>query len=306
MKLRTAVLILFSLFLYVSGNAQDTATHAVKVSKHKVKHSVSNVKDSTKAGSNKSEHHTNDSVKLHRTYVSAPPKYARDGYVAINYGFGLPSGDYKSTGNATNGQILSLSAAFPGIFSHCGIAFKFDAGTNGIDQTGLAGELNSQNTYPNIHYSVLGVWGKYSYKTVLTGIYLTYPSKHFTIDGRILIGAMFANIPALSVNYYDSSTKNRGTYQQAISSGSAFAMDFGIEARYEVKPKISILFSIDYLHAVPTFNFITTGAGLNILGNIVQETGRQASSDQAFDLDTFTLGVGYTISAQKHSVPKEN
>jgi hypothetical protein len=299
MSFKALFLSIISLFLFQSIHAQDTAKHVEKSSKHKMKHAA---KDSSKIKITESVVHINDTARSHKKDTSSRHKYPRDGYVAINGGFGIPNGDFSSTGNATGGKIFSISAGFPGIISHCGIAFKFDEGTNGMNQTGLLGMLSSQNGFPNIHYSIAGVWGKYSYKTLLTGLYLTYPNKYFTVDGRVLFGAMFASIPSLSVNYKDSAG-NTGTYYQAKTSGSAFAMDMGIEVRYAVMAKLSVMLSIDYLHAVPTFNYVTTGAGLTPVGSIEQETGRQASSDQPFDLYSFTLGVGYTIYAQKPTPP---
>lgn len=227
------------------------------------------------------------------------PKYPRDGYVAIMGGLGAPVGSYASAGFASAGDMFSICAAFPGIISRWGIAFKFDNGVNGVNQNEFLESLNNQIGNNNQFYSMITL-NKFTYSSFLAGLYLTYPARRFTIDVRILAGVMMAYMPLETTNISDLSTGNNGSYSQSASSGSAFALDFGIEARYPVKPKFCIILGIDYLHAAPSFPIVTTGAILSSYGSSLQENegGQEVTLDQPFSLFNFSLGVGYTISAK--------
>ena len=279
--------------------AQDTAKHIY------IK-STDTIPRAKKIRNNSPKAHKKETIRKDTTRIVKVPKYQRDGYIAIMYGIGIPNNSFASGGNAANGKVFSISAAFPGIISHGGIALKFDHGINGFNETGLVQSLNNQIGFSNINCSLTGSVGQYSYSTLLSGLYLTYPSKHITIDARILVGVMFAIEPAFSANYTDQASGNTGTFTQAEALGNAFAFDMGIEVRYPVLHKFCIFLSADYLTSSPSFNNITTGAALNSTGNIVHEIGRETTAGQSFDLSNFSLGIGYIISAQKRSVPKPN
>jgi hypothetical protein len=299
MVTRILFTILVSFFLFQSIQAQDTAK-SINNNKHRNRNHIN---DSLKAARLMKRPKENDTAKLHKTYSAKIPKYKRNGYIAILGGLGIPNNSFSSGGNAANGKIYSLSAAFPGVISNGGIAFKFDHGINGINETQLVESLNSQTASYNVNSSLTGTIGQYYYSTLLCGLYLTFPGKHITIDARILAGVMLAELPPITVNYNNQYSGNSGTYYQAITSGKAFAFDMGIEARYRVYERFCIILSADYLTAAPSFNNITTGAGLSSSGNIIQETGRETIINQSFDLSNFSLGVGYIISAQKKSAP---
>ncbi len=54
------------------------------------------------------------------------------------------------------------------------------------------------------------------------------------------------------------------------------------------------------MHSVPTFLSVVTGSEITSTGTIISAPGRQVmGGDQPFDLYTISIGVGYTISAQK-------
>jgi hypothetical protein len=112
---------------------------------------------------------------------------------------------------------------------------------------------------------------------------------------------MFAQLPALTVTYNDEYSGNTANYTTAGSSANAFAIGFGFEVRYPVKPRITILLSGDYLHAAPSFSIIRTGATLTSYGSIVPDNGNGQvnTTTQPFNIFSFSLGVGYTIFAQK-------
>jgi hypothetical protein len=283
-----------SLFLLQSVRAQDTVKHSSKKNKSVMKRTPESV-----------ETHKKDSGKARPVFV---PKYARDGYVAVSGGLGAPSGNYLGAGCAASGTVYSISAGFPGIISHGGIAFKFDDGTNALNKNQFLESFSNGIGLTNMNYSFAGSVNPYTYKTLMTGLYLTYPAKNFSIDARILGGVMMATVPAMAVNMSDQTNGTSGIFYEGETSAAAFALDFGIQARYRVASKFCVILSADYLHADPSFLLVVSGAALNAngtsTGTIIQETGRQTSgADQPFSVFNLSLGVGYTITAKKPSAP---
>ncbi len=285
-----------ALFIFIFSIQSLQAQDSVK---HKAKHNHSSKVSSA------SNSDTKDEVKAKTPKPVVMPKYQRDGYVALSAGLGAPVGGYSGSGSAGSGSVFSISAGFPGIISHCGIGLKFDDGTNSINQGNFLNSLSNGLGFSNISYSFVGKVNAYSYKTLLTGIYLTYPGKTITIDARILGGVMFANVPSIAINMTDNTTGNMGAFYQGETSASGFAIDFGLDARYWVNRKFSVIFSADYLHADPSFLLVVTGAALNTNGEIAQEAGRETTaSSQPFSLFSLSLGIGYNIMAQKPSSPQ--
>ena len=229
------------------------------------------------------------------------PKYPRDGYVAVTGGIGLPLAAFASNLGAATGSAFSISAAFPGVISHWGIALKFDYGINGINEGRLDGIENNKSGFSNINCTVPDGLGHFSYSAFLTGLYLTYPKRHYTIDFRLLGGVMIAAMPNLTLTYNDESRGQSANFYQGQTSASAFAFGFGFEARVPVKHRFCIIIGGDYLHAVPAFNVITTGATLTSYGSIVSggDGGDEVTTDHPFNLFNVSFGVGYIISAQK-------
>jgi hypothetical protein len=298
MKSALAAIVLF--FLFQSAHAQDTLKHT---DSHKHKTHIS---DSAKVSHLKHESHFKDSTTTHKSEVSVMPKYPRDGYIAVMYGLAAPTGSYSQNEGAITGSDFSLSAAFPGIISRWGIAFKFDHGSNGINADRLSSTLTNNTGFANITCSLPYTLGHCSYSSYLAGLYITYPGNRLTIDLRILAGAMSATLPSVTAEYYDQTTGTDGLQYQGQTSGSAFAIDFGIEARYPVTHRLSVFGSIDYLHADPSFLIVTSGAAFASDGSIILGSGQEVTSDQAFNLFNLSLGMGYTISAQKAKLTKAN
>ncbi len=303
MNIKILLATIISFFLIQPVRAQDTVKVAGKTAHKKTVHgSKNNAGDSLKEASVKKQAYLKDTTKIHKSSVVKVPKYKRDGYVAVMGGVGFPAGAYAS-GNAAAGSVFSISAGFPGVISHSGFAFKFDYGMNSLNQQQYISSLNNQIGISNINYAFTGTPEKFSDKTLLTGLYITYPGNHLTIDVRILGGVMMATYPAYAINIVEPGGGVIGTINQFDTKGTAFAIDFGIEARYHVKPKLSIIFSMDYLHANPSFTDVVTGIVSAPNGIILQENGEETSS-QSYNLFNLSLGVGYTISAQKPSIPR--
>jgi hypothetical protein len=220
-------------------------------------------------------------------------------------GLSFPLAAYASNEGAATGSVFSISAAFPGITSHSGIAFKFDYGVNGFNQTRLEGIENTIAGFSSINCTVPDP-GHCSYSSFLTGLYITYPKKHITIDLRFLAGVMVANIPEIDIIYNDQTGNNSGINEQGASTASAFAFDLGFELRYSIKPRFCIILSADYLHAVPSFTIVNTGSTLSSYGSIeTNNGGTEVTTDQPFNLFNLSVGVGYVISAKRVN-PKTN
>ena len=116
---------------------------------------------------------------------------------------------------------------------------------------------------------------------------------------------MVATIPAETV-YISKPVYGgdiRGTFNEYESESTAFAIDFGMEVRYLLRPRLSIIASVDYLHAAPSFTVVTAGTIASSNGNLVNGNNETVSS-QPFDLYNLSLGIGYTISAQKQAIPR--
>lgn len=298
-RLIFSVIILFFVVHY--GQAQDTPEHT---GKHIHKKRVS---DTNHVAASQHPSVNENTIQVHKQKPVVMPEYPRTGYVAIAGGMALPLAAYASNLGAATGSVFSLSAAFPGIISHGGIAFKFDYGINGFNKTRLEGIENTVAGFSNINCTVPDSLGHCSYSAFLTGLYLTYPKKHWTIDFRMLAGVMMARIPGIDIIYYDETRNNTGVNQQAATSAAAFAFDLGFEFRYPVKSRFCIILSGDYLHAVPSFTVVNTGNQLTSYGSIEDNSaGTETTTSQPFNLFNFSLGIGYTISAQKRTIPKAN
>ena len=294
MRIRIFLTTIVLFFLFQPMPAQDTLKHVSKLT-HKA-----HASDSAQVAHSGHKEHVKDTAKSHKEHPVVMPKYPRDGYVAIMGGLGLPLAAFASNTGAGTGSNFSISAAFPGVVSHWGIAFKFDYGTNSLNKGRVDNIANNNAGFANINCTASDTLGHCSYSAFLSGLYLTYPHKHYTIDFRFLAGAMIATIPALTITYNDETAGNSASYTQATTSGSAFAIDFGFELRVPVKPSLSVFLSGDYLHAVPAFSIITTGATLTSYGSIVPDNGngQEVTTDHPFNVFSLSLGVGYTLSAK--------
>jgi len=298
-KIILATFVLFFWGLVV--HAQDTLKPI-----HKHLHKAQIHADSANVSHPSHETLAKDTAKLHKQHANAMPKYPRNGYVALAYGLGSPAGAYAQNEGALTGSLFSLSAALPGIISHWGVALKFDHGTNNINAGRLSSTLTNNARFPNISCSLPFTLGHCSYSSFLGGLYLTCPSRHITIDFRLLAGTMISTIPSLAIEYFDQTTGTSSLQYQGEASGSAFAIDFGVEARYPIMQRLLIFMSMDYIHADPSFPFVTTGAELTSNGGIFQGSGQEETASQAFSLFNFSVGAGYSISAKKQAVPKTN
>lgn len=245
---------------------------------------------------------SNDNITKERkdTNKKGRKRYPSTGYIGIFTGEGYPKGNFKLKGYPSKGGSFSFLAAFPGIISRFGIAFKADYGWNGVDKLRFMDSLKSNVGNPNLSYSMPSESFNYKYKTILLGLYASWPiNSKFSIDARLLCGAMMATIPGLTVTAFDYSTGNTLTVKTYQTTGRAFAFNEGISVRYIPLPQLSVILGMDNVSANPSFTLVGTGITKDLNGAATQITAQSTTSNQAFHLLNVSVGIAFTISARK-------
>jgi hypothetical protein len=235
-----------------------------------------------------------DSIKLVRAALRP-----NTGYVALSGGEGYPAGNFATYAFPTNGGVLALSAAFPGVISHFGVIFKFDIGFHGVNSQRYIDTIANQVKDPNVGYTVNSS-GNYTYVTFMMGAFYTYPlSKKFSVDARLLMGAMSATIPNINVNAYDYISGANLSVMNYSTSGFAVAYDEGLSLRYLVTPRLSAMLNIDNVSSSPFFVLTNSSIAVDENGAAYQTAGQINTINQPFHVVSLTVGVGYTIVSRK-------
>jgi hypothetical protein len=280
--------------------ATDTV-RKLKVIKLSNKHGGMDAYDSAKIAA---KHHRRDSTmradsvkgySKHDTLAHKHKiKWVPSGYIALNFGIGLPLDSYVSVGSAATGENLSLCAVFPGLLSRFGWAFKFDYGLNGINNSQYL--YNVAEGYPNYTFKTIATAQGYTYYTLMMGPSFSFPYGKITFDVKVLFGTLTGTIPKSVYNVVDSGSSLFLTKYQATST--AFAFGFGLDVRYHVLPYLSILLNYDYLTATPTFTYVSNGFTDTPLG-IIPSATQVTTVNQGFQLNNLTIGVALTLAAKK-------
>lgn len=234
-----------------------------------------------------------DTTKKHKI------RYTPTGYLSVAYGEGYAQGNFKADAYPVKGGEISVTAAFPGLVSRFGVVFKIDYGFNGFNNVRYTDTLNHR-AYAITNNNQLAISVnqsyKYTYKSLLMGLWYTYPMGKLSVDARLMFGAMMATIPGVVANITDYSNGlkqlNITTYS---ASGRAFAFDEGIAVRYLAKPLISVMLSADNYSAAPNFTFINNNITTDLTGTARQDKTVQSTVKQSFHVFTVSIGVGYTI-----------
>lgn len=227
-------------------------------------------------------------------------KYAPTGYVGLSLGESYPKGNFLSNGYPSKGGMFSFSAAFPGIISRFGLQFKVDYGWNGVDKVKYLDSLKSIVGNPNLGYSMPTNSFNYTYKTIVMGLYFSLPiNNKFSIDARLLCGAMMATIPGLTINTLDYSNGNKITINTYETSGRAFALNEGISVKYIPIPQLSVMLSADNVSANPSFTLVGTGIAKDLNGYATKLAAQSETGNLVFHVLAISVGVGYTIQARK-------
>jgi hypothetical protein len=298
---------------------QDTVKQAtdtvkkMKVIKLSNKHGGMDANDSARIAT---KHHRRDSI-MQADSVALAKKYSRpkkdtihikfdtiahkhkikwvpSGFIAFNFGIGLPLDNYVSVGYAATGENLSLCAVFPGLLSRFGWAFKFDYGLNGINNSQYL--YNAAEGYPNYTFKTISTAQGYTYYTLMMGPSFSFPYGKITFDVKVLLGTLTGTIPKSVYNVVDSGSSLFLTKYQATST--AFAFGFGIDVRYHILPYVSILLNYDYLTSTPTFSYVSNGFTDTPLG-IIPSAAQVTTVNQGFQLNNLTIGVALTLAAKK-------
>jgi hypothetical protein len=222
-------------------------------------------------------------------------KWQPDGFIAVNYGVGLPLDAFVTAGAAATGQDFSLCALFPGIVSRFGWAFKFDYGLNGINNPQYL--YNVAEGYPNYIFKTVATAQGYTFYTLMMGPSFTFPHGKLTFDARMLFGVLIGTIPNSTYNVADSAGGNL-TITRYKSTASAFAFSFGLDVRYKVLPYLSVILNYDYLTSNPQFTVASGGFNDTPLG-ITNAPVQASSVIQGFQLNSLTIGIAFNIAAKK-------
>jgi len=233
-----------------------------------------------------------DSVK-HDTARQPKKKWVPSGFIALNFGIGLPLDNYVSVGSAATGENFSLCAVFPGLVSRFGWAFKFDYGLNGINNDTYL--HNISEGHGNYAFTTVSTAQNYTYYTLMMGPSFSFPYGKLTFDARMLFGLLTGTIPKTTYNVVDSgSTLNITKYQ---ATGTGFAFSFGLDVRYHVLPYVSIMLNYDYLTSTPQFTFVSDQYNVTPLGIVAVPT-QQNTVTQGFQLNNLTFGIAFNIAAK--------
>lgn len=236
----------------------------------------------------------------------AKPKPDLTGYLALSAGEAYPQGAFKRYGYPSKGGVVSFSAMFPGIVSHFGVAFKFDYGFDGLDKLRYADSLKSSVSNSNLSYKVADGSYKYTYFNAMMGLCYTYPfNNRFSVDARILFGAMMASLPAFDVKVFDNVNYIAVTQHNYQASGRSLAWDEGISVRYLVLPQLAVMLALDNYSANPKFALTNNSIETNQFGAASETTTKVTNITQAFHLLSVSVGAGYTITAKKAKAVSE-
>ncbi len=216
----------------------------------------------------------------------------RFGYIALNYGMGIPLSGYTALGAAANGQNFSLCAEFPGLISRYCWTFKFDYGLNGINIPQYLHNA-SEYIYPQYQYSMNFPVPSYSYYSIMTGISRIFPVGRLTFDARVLFGFLKGVAPQTSYSVSDSGKTINVTLNRCAAW--AFAFGFGLDARYRINSGFSLLVNYDYLTAHPAMQLVSSGF---ITSPFSPTAPALSTYTQAFMLNNLTIGIGYTIAGK--------
>ncbi len=231
-------------------------------------------------------------ARRHRADTAKRKRKERFGYVALNFGTGIPLSGYEATGSAANGSNYSLCAAFPGIHSYYCWTFKFDYGVNGINTAQYLHDV-SEYVYPAYQYNMNEPVPSYSYYSIMTGVSRIIPMGRLAIDVRILFGFLHGTAPQTSYNVMDSGKTL--TVTQYKCAAWAFAFGFGLDLRYRINSGFSLLLNYDYLTSHPSMQLVSSG----FQSNPFSATAPALSTyTQAFVLNNLTIGLGYALSGK--------
>mgnify|MGYP001573957327 CR=1 FL=1 len=226
------------------------------------------------------------------------------GYTSLNFGLGIPLGDFSNeyVGSASTGGSFSVNFSTPLFKSNLGLTTKIDMGVYEMSTTPFISEqkslMNSLGYKDKLDYTFKTIgYGSYSQTNTLIGLYATMPIKKFCIDARILGGFNFTNRPESTIYFDFISWSYNETYYEKASSSSSFAYDFGLSARYNMgkRQKLCLMVSIDFVGAYGNFYFNSKRLYYDSLGFIDDAQIQKKHVAHSVSTYNMTFGVGYVF-----------
>lgn len=226
------------------------------------------------------------------------------GYTSLNFGLGIPLGDFSDeyVGSASTGGSFSVNFSTPLFKSNLGITSKIDMGVYEMSTTPFISEqkslMNSLGYQDKVDYTFKTIsYGSYSQTNTLIGLYATMPIKKFCIDARILGGFNFTNRPESTIYFDFIAGSYNETYYEKASSSSSFAYDFGVSARYNMgkRQKLCLMISIDFVGAYGNFYFNSKRLYDDGFGSIDDTQIQKKHVAHSVSTYNMTFGVGYVF-----------
>lgn len=215
-------------------------------------------------------------------------------YLAINVGPGFPFGKYHDSAFVKTGYTICLTGATPFKNKRTGDCFKIDYGANAIDGATFMEAFQTDLIHSTGASGITckaPILGKFSYETILVGLYSTFPGIKASFDGRIMGGVLLAQSPDISVNVYQNGNLVV-TSTQPASKGGSFAVDLGLGMHYRVQHNLCVLAYLDVLFANPDFAVSATAFGPSGNGGVTSVT-INGDVHQPYDLINITVGIGW-------------
>jgi hypothetical protein len=199
-------------------------------------------------------------------------------YFGFNVGAALPQGNFASTdyknekaGLAQTGLNLNLEGA--GYFlPFVGIAGTVGAFTNSIN----ADNYNSSTGTATVNKWLNGY--------LMAGPIVTLPLGKFSIDGKVLFGAVGTKTPNIKVNYTDGSSD---LYDEKFVVN--FGYNVGASVRYNLISKLALKLNCDYISSNQS---VTTNTKYNAPG---QTESTSADYTEHIDVRNINIGLGLVL-----------
>jgi hypothetical protein len=220
----------------------------------------------------------------------------RKGYVSINLGLSIPTGNYASkvynnnrAGYATTGFVRDFSFGYQ-LHPKLGLLAIFRSQANGVDAgsqaQGFENELRA--TYPTMSPSVTMQSSVYSFGGMLAGAYGKLPiSEKLSFEPRLLLGLAAPSLPSSTTETFSSGSK-MSTFIQNETVAFAFAYNIGAGFKYEIGKKYFFLMNMDFYAAKATFENIE----MVYIGHVTKDFEREYYYQTA-NYSTINMNAGF-------------
>lgn len=247
------------------------------------------------------------------------------GYLSINFGFATPEGSFGQPysqntytegvgigygGYALPGTAFHFSLGIPIDHSNFGVALMFGSYDNQYDLNNYVNALNASpinynaySTSPIVGYATAPAQNTYDESSILGGLFATFPVGRLSVDGRLMIGALFNSMPEQDI-YAADADGDELQYDVEPSNSTSLAFDAGIGLRFMLaefgRRKLCIMANVDYLYSKASYNtqqdlYVVPASGpyAGYQGQLVPTPS--VSGSIPIQLLNITFGIGYQL-----------